>query len=156
MEMIKASKNLEFDVIYDDGTRKRVKEGVLHEAENNEIIFHNATNRTEVLIAAAENMLNSVSEIPGGIESLMVGMAADDKSEKVVTKMRGMLRAVHELEKEDSAEKKAIFRLGQMDMLESVIAMLEDRTKTTAPFVTLTLKATIQEIKILGGKVNGE
>ena len=38
--MIKASKNVEFDVIYDDGTRRRVKEGVLHEVENEEIIFH--------------------------------------------------------------------------------------------------------------------
>ena len=28
METIKTSKNVEFDVIYDDGTRKRVPEGV--------------------------------------------------------------------------------------------------------------------------------
>lgn len=156
MEMIKESKSLEFDVIYADGTRKRVKEGVLHEVENEEIIFHNGTDRAEVWIAAAEDMLKTLGGVSGGIESLMVGMAADDKSEKVVTKMRGMLRAVHELEKEESAEKQAIFRLGQMDMLESVIAVLEDRTKTTAPFVTLTLQAMIQEIKILGGKVNGK
>lgn len=156
MEMIKESKNLEFDVIYDDGTRKRVKKGVLHEVENEEIIFHNGTDRPEVWIAAAEDMLKALNTVPGGIESLLVGMAADNKSEKVVTKMRGMLRSVHELEKEESAEKKAVFRLGQMDMLESVIAMLEDRTKTTEPFVTLTLKAMIKEIKILGGKVNGE
>ena len=156
MELIKESKNLEFDVIYDDGERKRVKEGVLHEVENEEVIFHNGTDRAEVWIAAAEDMLKKLAGVPGGIESLMVGMAADNKTEKVVSKMRGMLRAVHELEKEESAEKQAIFRLGQMDMLESVIAMLEDRTETTAPFVTLTIKAMIQEIKILGGKINGQ
>lgn len=132
MEMIKASKNLEFDVIYDDGTRRRVKEGVLHEVENEEIIFHNGTDRAEVWIAAAEDMLKALGGVSGGIESLMVGMAADDKSEKVVTKMRGMLRAVHELEKEESAEKQAIFRLGQMDMRESVFAVLRDNPDATA------------------------
>lgn len=127
MRMIKASKNLEFDVIYDDGTRKRVQEGVLHEVENEEIIFHNATNRPEVWIAAAEDMLKALNMVPGGIESLLVGMAADQQSEKVVTKMRGMLRAVHELEREESAEKQAIFRLGQMDMKESIMTMMENR-----------------------------
>lgn len=131
MEIIKASKKLEFDVIYDDGTRRRVKEGVLHEVENEEIIFYNGTDRAEVWIAAAEDMLKALGGVPGGIESLMVGMAADNKSEKVVTKMRGMLRAVHELEKEESAEKQAIFRLGQMDMRESVLAMLRDNPHAT-------------------------
>lgn len=124
---IKTCKNLEFEVIYDDGTRKRVKEGVLHEVENEEIIFHNGTDRPEVWIAAAEDMLKALAEVPGAIESLMVGMAADDKCTKAVTRMRGMLRAVHELEKEESAEKRSIFRLGQMDMLESVIALMKDR-----------------------------
>lgn len=148
MEIIKASKNLEFDVIYDDGTRRRVKEGVLHEVENEEIIFHNGTDRAEVWIAAAEDMLKTLGGVSGGIESLMVGMAADDKSEKVVTKMRGMLRAVHELEKEESAEKQAIFRLGQMDMRESVIALLVDKKQKLQGLdaLTLILDAVIQII----------
>ena len=152
MEIIKASKNLGFDVIYDDGTRRRVKEGVLHEVENEEIIFHNGTDRAEVWIAAAEDMLKTLGGVSGGIESLMVGMAADDKSEKVVTKMRGMLRAVHELEKEESAEKQAIFRLGQMDMMESVIAFLEDRKQKLEPIagLTLFLDELIQEIRKWG------
>lgn len=156
MRMIKESKNVEFDVLYDDGTRKRVKEGVLHEVENEEIIFHNGTDRAEVWIAAAEDMLKALSGVSGGIESLMVGMAADDKCGKAVARMRGMLRAVHELEKEESAEKRAVFRLGQMDMQESVIAMLEDQKKKAAPFAGLTLDAVIQEVKRLGGKADGE
>lgn len=143
------SKNLEFDVIYDDGTKKRVKEGVLHEVENEDIIFHNATDRPEVWIAAAEDMLKALGGVPGGIESLMVGMAADDKSEKVVTKMRGMLRAVHELEREESAEKQAIFRLGQMDMKESVLTMLENRKDplTSGHFLNDLIR-TIREMKV--------
>lgn len=148
MEIIKASKKLKFDVIYDDGTRRRGKEGVLHEVENEEIIFHNGTDRAEVWIADAEDMLKALGGVPGGIESLMVGMAADNKSEKVVTKMRGMLRAVHELEKEESAEKQAIFRLGQMDMRESVIALLVDKKQKFQGLdaLTLILDAVIQII----------
>lgn len=157
MEIIKASKNVEFDVIYDDGTRRRVKEGVLHEVENEEIIFHNGTDRAEVWVAAAEDMLKYLGGVPGGVESLMVGLASGDAGEKVVTKMRGMLRAVHELEKEESAEKQAIFRLGQMDMLESVLAMMENwKRKVIAPAAKLTMMAVIHEVKRMGGRDNGE
>lgn len=130
MEIIKRGNNVQFDVIYDDGTRRRVKEGVLHEVENEEIIFHNGTDRAEVWIAAAEDMLKAINAVPNGIESLMAGMAIDDKTVNVVTKMRKMLRAVCELEKEESAEKKAVFRLGQMDMRESVLALLRDNPYT--------------------------
>ena len=130
MEVIKKANNVEFDVIYDDGTRRRVTEGVLHEVENEEIIFHNGTDRAEVWLAAAEDMLKYLSDVPNGIESLMAGMAVDDSTVKIVTKMRKVLKAVCELEKEESAEKKAIFRLGQMDMRESVLALLRDHPHT--------------------------
>lgn len=130
MEVIKRANNVEFDVIYDDGTRRRVKEGVLHEVENEEIIFHNGTDRAEVWLAAAEDMLKYLSDVPNGIESLVAGLAVEDNAVKIVTKMRKMLRAVCELEKEESAEKKAIFRLGQMDMRESVLALLRDHPYT--------------------------
>lgn len=130
MKVIKKSNNVEFDVIYDDGTRRRVKEGVLHEVENEEIIFHNGTNRAEVWLAAAEDILKWLSDVPNGIESLVAGLAVEDDTAKIVTKMRKMLRAVCELEKEESAEKKAVFRLGQMDMRESVLALLRDHPYT--------------------------
>lgn len=61
METIKTSKNVEFDVIYADGTRRHVTEGVLFEVENEKIVFHNGTDRPEVMIAAAE----ASSEIVG-------------------------------------------------------------------------------------------
>lgn len=54
MEAVKKSKNVEFDVLYDDGTRRHVTEGVLFEVKNERIIFHNGTGRPEVIFAAAE------------------------------------------------------------------------------------------------------
>ena len=54
MEEIKTSTNVEFDVIYADGTRKRVTEGILFGVENERIIFHNGTDRPEVVIAVVE------------------------------------------------------------------------------------------------------
>ena len=63
METIKTSKNVEFDVIYADGTRRHVTEGVLFEVENERIVFHNGTDRPAVLIAAAE----AVAEVVGAV-----------------------------------------------------------------------------------------
>lgn len=149
MEIIKTSENVEFDVIYADGTRRRVKEGILHEVENEEMILHSGTSRPEVWIASAEDLLKYLNDIRGGVESLLLGMATEAESAKVVLKMRDMLSAVRDTDTQDTAEKQAIFRLGQMDMKESVIAYLEDRKKTAAPFVALTYAAIIQEIKNL-------
>lgn len=54
VERIKTCKNVEFDVIYDNGTRRHVTEGVLFEVENERIVFHNGTDRPEVIYATAE------------------------------------------------------------------------------------------------------
>ena len=54
MKKIKTSEKVEFDVIYADGTRHHVSEGILFGVENERIIFHNGTDRPEVMIAAAE------------------------------------------------------------------------------------------------------
>lgn len=54
MGVIKTSPNVEFDVIYADGTRRHVAEGVLFEVEKERIIFHNGTDRPEVILATAE------------------------------------------------------------------------------------------------------
>lgn len=54
MEEIKTSTNVEFDVIYADGTRRHVTEGVLFEVENERIVFHNGTDRPAVAIAVAQ------------------------------------------------------------------------------------------------------
>lgn len=50
MEAIKID-NIEFEVNYSDGTRKRVPEGILFEADGDKIIVHNGTNRKEVLFS---------------------------------------------------------------------------------------------------------
>ena len=63
MEAIKTSKNVEFDVIYADGTRRHVTEGVLFEVENEKVVFHNGTDRPEVIVAAAE----AVAEVIGNM-----------------------------------------------------------------------------------------
>lgn len=81
MEVIKKSPNVEFDVIYADGTRKRVKEGILYEAEESgDMIFHNGTDQVPVLLAAAETMLVSLKEIGPGLEALAIGMALQEET----------------------------------------------------------------------------
>lgn len=60
METIKASQNTEFDVIYDDGTRHHVAEGVLFEVENERVTFHNGTNRAVVLFASMEALFEVI------------------------------------------------------------------------------------------------
>ena len=63
MEAFKTSKNVEFDVIYADGTRRHVTEGVLFEVENEKFVFHNGTDRPEVIVAVAE----AASEVVGNM-----------------------------------------------------------------------------------------
>ena len=63
MEEIKTAKNVGFVVVYDDGTVKQVNEGILFEVEDDRIIFHNGTNRVEVLLAVAE----TAAEIVGSL-----------------------------------------------------------------------------------------
>ena len=64
MEEIKTSTNVEFDVIYADGTRRRVTEGILFGVENERIIFHNGTDRPAVVIAVVE----AAAEVIGRME----------------------------------------------------------------------------------------
>lgn len=70
MELFKESSNVEFEVVYADGSRRRVKEGVLFEVEDEKINFHNGTNRPEVIFAAfraahevIRNMINAPAEV---------------------------------------------------------------------------------------------
>ena len=64
MEEIKTSKNVEFDVIYADGTRRRVTGGILFGVENERIIFHNGTDRPAVVIAVVE----AAAEVIGNMD----------------------------------------------------------------------------------------
>ena len=58
MKAEKTANNVEFDVIYDDGTRKRVKDGLLFEKDTDgEIIMHVGTSKFAVFFATAEALL---------------------------------------------------------------------------------------------------
>lgn len=63
MEPIKTTKNLEFDVIYADGTRHHVTEGVLFEVKDEILTFHNGTDRLAVLLSVAEAAAEVVSRL---------------------------------------------------------------------------------------------
>ena len=63
MEAIKTSQNVEFDVIYADGTREHVAEGVLFGIKDNGLIFYNGTDRLEAFAAVVE----AAAEVAGAV-----------------------------------------------------------------------------------------
>ena len=60
MEIIKADRNTEFDVLYSDGAKTHVQEGLLLECKDNKIILHLGTNRSNVIFAAIESLFEFV------------------------------------------------------------------------------------------------
>lgn len=122
MEAIKTSKKVEFDVIYSDGTRRRVHEGVLFEVEDDQMIFHNGTRRAQVWFAAAESALFLIEGM--GLLRIFSEYIRSDPEDRdtlrIVTKLSGARQRIA------SAEQQAVFRLGQKDMQESVMLMLRD------------------------------
>lgn len=50
MDPIKTSAKVEFDVIYADGRRARVSDGVLFEADGNQVNIHVGTDRREGML----------------------------------------------------------------------------------------------------------
>lgn len=63
MDPIKTSRNVEFDVIYEDGDRYHVREGVLFEAVGNSMNVHLGTGRPEVLFAVAEVLTEMIDDL---------------------------------------------------------------------------------------------
>lgn len=122
MESIKVTENLEFDAIYADGTRRRVKEGILHEAYGNEIIFHNGTSDPAVIIASAEDILKVLKYMGAGLALLAIKMHQTSESREI---LRDLVWFADDLLNNSSEEKQGIFRLGQLDMQASVCDMLE-------------------------------
>ena len=147
MEVIKITPNLEFDVIYADGARKRVQEGVLYEAESTGgIIFHSGTNRPEVLLAAAETVLLSLADMGPGLEALALGMTLCEESREA---LMILTKFASNLLKLESKEKQAVFRLGQMDMQQSVAAMLLDAANEANGLIRSTLLGASDAVKAL-------
>lgn len=144
METIKTSSNVEFDVIYADGTRKRVPEGILYEAEaSGDMIFHNATDRPEVLLAAAETALVSLLGIGPGLEALVLGMALGDESRIALERLTRFTNSLLNLH---SGEQEGCFRLGQMDMKENVVLMLEDTAQYLSDRVVYAAVLTVVDL----------
>jgi len=54
METVKITKNLEFEVVYSNGVRRDVQEGVLFEFNGDRITAHVGTDRKACLFAVAE------------------------------------------------------------------------------------------------------
>lgn len=74
MEAIKISESVEFDVIYADGTRHHVSEGVLFEMKGKNIIFHNGTDDPNDLIAVAEAAAEVLGDmkLPDNIKAMII------------------------------------------------------------------------------------
>lgn len=127
MEVIKADTNTEFDVIYSDGERRHVAEGVLWSVEDNVITFHNGTSRLNVLFAAIEDAIGVVDHI-GFIAPLADYLFSPPDS----IGCKKLLAAI-------KSDNTAVFRLGQMDMREAAAQMLEDLADGTQGVVCSTL-----------------
>lgn len=121
MEAIKTCPDLKFDVIYDDGTHHLVKEGIIFEVDGEELVFHNGTNRLNVLFAVTEGALELVDYI-GAARMFVISLkrsAPDTPAAKSLEKICSIFCT-------DSAENQAVFRLGQMDFRASAVDMLRD------------------------------
>ena len=123
METIKESPNVEFEVIYADGERKRVPEGVLLGVEEDgSITLHNGTDCAAVWFAAADGMLvalNACNALPAFTRNRMHDPVSFQALKALAVEVNRRLGKSDE----------ATFRLGQMDQRESAADMLEDVSK---------------------------
>lgn len=125
MEKIKVSP-LEFEVIYADGERKRVQEGVLLGVEEDgSITLHNGTDCSAVWFAAADGMLVALHAC-----NALPAFARNRMQDPVSLEALKALAAEVNLRLGKSDE--ATFRLGRMDQRESAADMLEDVSKEIA------------------------
>ena len=153
VEVIKTTANMEFDVIYADGTRRHVAEGILYEVEGNEIIFHKGTGRSEVSIACAEDILKYLNLIGPGLLALSIGMTLNEDAKEALCKL-----VMYSLEvlPHSTAHEQAVFRLGQMDFQQSAADMLEDVSRQTEDGLVasayLQAAALVRGMEIPGGE----
>lgn len=148
MEEIKVSP-LEFEVIYADGERKRVQEGVFFGVEEDgSITLHNGTDCVAVWFAVAGGALvglNACNALPAFVLNLLT----DTESFHALKKL------AEEVHRQIWLKDPATFRLGQMDMQESAADMLEDLSKEIADSIVsaafLQAAALVRDMKITGG-----
>lgn len=127
MEIIKKDTNTEFDVIYSDGTRKRVN-------LRPEALDFVQQMTAPVLSALAGGGIRAMIEnIPNVVAITRADHAILHRGESVLT----------------AAETQAIFRLGQMDMQASIADMLTDLANGTQGVVCSTLIDAAQRVRNL-------
>ena len=148
MEKIKVSP-LEFEVIYSDGERKRVREGVLLGVEEDgSITLHNGTDCVAVWFAAADGMLVALNNC-NALPAFVLNRLQDTESFKTLKKL------AEEVHRRIWLKNPATFRLGQMDMRESAADMLEDLSKEIADSIVsaafLQAAALVRDMEIPGG-----
>ena len=149
MEKIKISP-LEFEVIYADGERKRVQEGVLFGVEEDgSITLHNGTDCVAVWFAVAGGTLvglNACNALP----AFVLNRLTDTESFHALKKL------AEEVHRRIWLKNPATFRLGQMDLRESAADMLEDVSKEIADSIVsaafLQAAALVRGMEIPGGE----
>lgn len=147
MEVIKESSNVEFDVIYADGARKRVREGILYEAEESgDILFHNGTDQPAVLLATAETALVSLKQIDSGLEALATGMALTEDTSGV---LKSLVEFASELLGIDSEIKDAAYRLGQRHARANIADMLTEAASDTFGTTRAALRIAVDMINAM-------
>lgn len=149
MEKIKVSP-LEFEVIYADGERKRVSEGVLYGVEEDgSITLHNGTDCVAVWFAVAGGTLvglNACNALP----AFVLNRLTDTQSFHALKKL------AEEVHRRIWLNTPATFRLGQMDFRQSAADMLEDVSKQTEDGLVasafLQAAALVRGMEIPGGE----
>ena len=146
METLKVSPNVEFEVIYADGEKMRVQEGILFGLDDEGgMIFHNGTDEPAVWLAAAEILLEALFE-SGCLKVLAKGMLNHIPGPyATASAFAGSVRLL------SGSDGPAIFRLGQMDFQQCAADMLEDAAKQADGLVATTLlhaSALVRDMKI--------
>lgn len=150
METIKKSPNVEFEVIYADGERKRVPEGVLFGVEeDNSMVLHNGTDCSAVWFAAADAMLVALNTCDALPKFVLLSLAETESFNALKKLAEEVLRRIW-------LNIPATFRLGQMDFQQSAADMLEDVSKQTedglAASAFLQAAALVRGMEIPGGE----
>lgn len=150
METIKVSPNVEFEVIYADGERKRVPEGVLFGVEeDNSMVLHNGTDCSAVWFAAAAAMLVALNTCDALPKFVLLSMTETESFHALKKLAEEVLRRIW-------LKTPATFRLGQMDFQQSAADMLEDVSKQTedglAASAFLRAAALVRGMEIPGGE----
>lgn len=123
METIKEIPNVEFEVIYADGQRKRVQEGILFGVEeDNSMVLHNGTDCSAVWFSAAYAMLVALHTCDALPKFVLAGLAETEP-------FHALKKLAEEVHRRIWLNTPATFRLGQMDFRQGAADMLEDTAK---------------------------